>query len=153
MVERFPRASKRAVVEAERAARERGDSHIGTEHLFIGAVTVGTDAAQSYGWTGARVSGALADMERRDLASIGVIADVGDHLPPLRRRRHLPFTDGAKESLKRSLAIASSRGDRWICPDHILAALAERRPFDPAVRLMIHLDVDPSEVARRAMRL
>lgn len=151
MFERFTKEARAVVVEATRqASEERGDLHIGTEHLLIGVPTGRSAAAVALGWTSGDLIGALADLERADLERAGIVADFGQLPPSPARNKHLPLTGGAKESLARSLEIAIELRHHHIGPDHILSALAQGSPADRAVRMMRHLDIDPRVVAATA---
>lgn len=158
MFERLTADVRVAVLAATRAATiRRGESRIGSDHLLVGVVDVGSDTAASAGLTVEGLHDALDRLDERALGAVGVETQSGN---PLRqwgwsRRSHLPFSPGAKKALERSLRIALDHGDRRITTDHLLAALAVGGPNDRAVRLLRACWVEPAVLeaaARQALR-
>jgi ATP-dependent Clp protease ATP-binding subunit ClpA len=161
MFERFGRDVRAAVVAASREAAElRGDRHVGTEHLLVGVAEAGSATIAAAGLTADDLRRALDGLDRLALGLVGVDVDLESvpgplHPVPPRRRRHIPFTAGAKSSLRRSLHIAIDLGHRRIGSDHLLASLAVGGENDPAVRLLRTAGIDPADVeahARSALR-
>lgn len=159
MFERFDGDVRRAVLAAaEEVTGRRGDPRLGTEHLLYGLAAVGDGVTVDLGITPERVHRELIAWDLEALGSVGletdpdVVASV-----PIRHHRwwgpikhHVPFTDGAKNALKRSLQICTSEGHRSIGTGHLLAGLAVGGPRDPAVRLLYRLGLDPAVVDQRA---
>lgn len=157
MFERFAKDVRAAVLSASRiATEERFDDHIGTEHLLLGVVESGVGGSELIGLYGDDLVRGLDELDQIALGAVGVsvpLQSLSGTTP--RRRRHLPFTSGAKQCLKRSLDIAVEMGSGSISVEHLVAALASGKVRDPAVRLLSHLGVDPLELetdARRALQ-
>ena len=76
-------------------------------------------------------------LDRDALAEFGVEAP-GDRIrPPVsRRRRHRPFTSGAKQGFKDALAEGVMLGHRHLGPEHVLLAITRRTRNDPAMQLL-----------------
>ena len=137
MFERFTHAARDAVARAHEEATAFGHGQVGGEHLLLGAATagalpasLGVDRAELR----AAVEAAPAGIDAQALATIGIDLDTvrrsvehafgPDALAP-RRRRHVPFSAGAKRALERSLREAVALRDRQIGPEHILLGLAD----------------------------
>lgn len=144
MFERFVTDVRSTVmVAAQDAVSRRGDRRIGSDHLLIGVVTAGNQFALDAGLTVESLFEALQRLDERALGAIGLAASggPGGHH---RRRRHLPFTRGAKNALERSLRIAADLGHRRITTDHLLAALAVGGAKDAAVQLISACGLEPA---------
>ncbi len=152
MFERFEQDGRAAVLSASRQASEvRFDSHIGTEHLLLGVVEAGAGGANLVGVSGDDLRRGLEELDHLALGAVGVAVPIESLANPARRRkRHIPFTSGAKQCLKRSLEIAIEIGSGYIAVEHLIAALVSGDRRDPAVRLLIHLGLDPGELAVEA---
>jgi ATP-dependent Clp protease ATP-binding subunit ClpA len=148
MFERFAAPARDAVVGAVGEARRRGDRRVGTDHLLIGVLgdpaiadLVGADAGAA--------RRAADELDRRALAEIGL--DIGEFgsLTPAAGGSHLPFTPGAKQTLKRTLAHLSTKRSRRIESRHLVLALLERDRPDAAAVILAELRVDPRQVRER----
>lgn len=155
MFERFTKDVRRAVLAAaEDASGRRGDPRVGSEHLLLGSVEVGNPVSDQFGLSPRGIRERLAEWDIQALRSVGIEADVGSlGPPPVRKRRgrflprgHVPFTQGAKDALERSLRICLAEGHRAITISHLLAGLALGGPGDPAVRLLRSLGVEPADL-------
>ena len=116
-VARFGADARRAVVEAQVAARAMGHEHVDTEHLLLGILSAGPDAA---GATMLERCGLTARMAEEEV----VAADGRGDEPT---KGHIPFSAATKKVLELSLpeAIASGRGR--IGTEHLLLALVRER--------------------------
>lgn len=159
MFERFARDVRRAVLAAaEEATTHRGDPRLGTEHLLYGLAAVGDQVTAELGITPERVHDELIAWDLEALGSVGletgpeVVGAVPSRVRGWRRfaRDRVPFTEGAKSALMRSLRICTTEGHRSIGTSHLLASLAVGGPRDPAVRLLYRLGLDPAVVEGRA---
>ena len=149
MFERFTKEARAAVEAAVGEAHRRGEDYVGTEHLLLGILTrPESTAAFAVGATldDARAALHAADVEA--LAAVGVTAGGLDPVVGRRRRRHLPFTSGAKASLNSALRNALQRGDRSIFVEHLLLGIVDGGPGDPGVRLLSRLGTDADGVRR-----
>jgi ATP-dependent Clp protease ATP-binding subunit ClpA len=150
MFHRFSRSARAAVRAAVDEAERRGDARIGTEHLLLGLLHEADSAA-------ARTMGVDLDSARRALQTMDVdaLAAVGvevDELPaprPAPSHRHRPFTAAAGAVLRRTLAEAQHRRARRLEPTHLLLALLDCGPRDPATQLLGRLGVDAAVVRAR----
>jgi len=114
---RFGPDARRAVVEAQKAARTLGHDHVDTEHLLLGILAAGPDAAGATMLERCGVSTGVVEEEVVSIVGRGTDAPTG----------HLPFSPGAKKVLELSLREALSLGDRRIGTEHLLLALARER--------------------------
>jgi ATP-dependent Clp protease ATP-binding subunit ClpA len=105
VLESFTEDARQVVVRAEEESRQLGHNAIGVEHLLIGVVRT--------------------DPELLPVAAEDVRAQVAERLATAtpRAEEKVPFTNGAKGALQRSLSNALAQGNRQIAPEHLLMAL------------------------------
>lgn len=127
-IARFGPDARRAVVEAQSAARGLGHDHIGAEHLLLGILAAGPDAAGAAMLQRAGVTAAAVEQQ--------IVAAVGRGAEPT--TGHIPFSPGATKALERSLPEAISAGDRRIGTEHLLVALLRERTGLAARLLAAH---------------
>ncbi len=153
MFERFARSTRTAVTDAVAEAARRGDRRVGTEHLLLGLLDDPAGvAAGALGTDIVAARAALDAMDAEALASVGVDVDVAGVPPapqPTRLPSRRPFTAAARETLGRTLRIASARRVGRLEPQHLLLALLESAPPDPAAQLLDRLGVDRPLVHER----
>lgn len=158
MFERFTSDARTVVTTAVAEAEDRGDRHIGTEHLLLGVLSSPNPVVQAVAHAGgvdlARARRALDDADADALAAIGIDVTVlpqelsdpsaaGSRRTPW-RRSHRPLTGGAKQTLQGALRVAVGLGHRWIGTEHLLLALCAGAEPDPAIHLLASLTVDPT---------
>jgi ATP-dependent Clp protease ATP-binding subunit ClpA len=138
MFEKFAQRARSTVDLAKDEACRRGDRRISTEHLLIGllhdpsiAATVGADPDDAR-----RIADGL---DRDALAAIGIDISAFGSLERAQGAARLPFTPGAKAVLARTVAHARTR---HIQSSHLLDALLECRPPDPASEILTRLRDD-----------
>lgn len=158
MFQRFTQTARAVVAEAVRCAEDRGDRHVGTEHLLLGVaatnVPVAASSLRGVGVTSERARSSLDALDAQALAAVGVETSVpvsSADVPRTPRRRRglrsqIPFTDGAKSCLENSLVQAEAVGDRHIGAEHIVLALSRTGLRDPARLLLAALDVEQDEL-------
>lgn len=119
---------------ADEAAR-RGDRRIGTDHLLLGLLhdptitsTLGTDVDHA--------RAAATDLDRSALASLGIDLGVMPDHGAAASAGHAPLTSGLRAVITRAVALASADKPRKAEPRHLLSALLERTPPDPAAALL-----------------
>jgi ATP-dependent Clp protease ATP-binding subunit ClpA len=153
MFERFAKTTRAAVENARIEAERRGDRRIGSDHLLIGLLQ-DDETARLVGVTATAAREAVDQLDRAALTAIGL--DVGDSetsgragpgaaTPTDRRtpgKRVTAISTGAKGVIERSLANAATGKARAVTSEHMLLALLERRPPDPAAALLAALPVD-----------
>ena len=127
MFERFPRAARTAVKDAESEARELGGPAIEAEHLLLALTrqdpaTAVARALAEAGLDHERVIEALAAERERSLAAVG-IAIHDFELPAPHPSTRPRMAAGAKSALEHALRIALERADKRIDGAHILLAL------------------------------
>jgi ATP-dependent Clp protease ATP-binding subunit ClpA len=160
MINRFSSSARAAVSAAVEEAGRRGDPRVGTEHLLLGLLhDPDSPATRSMGVDLSSARQALDSMDNDALASVGVDvhADRGEsvdamgltRLPMARSSGRRPFTRGAGAALRRTLAEAQARKTRRLEPTHLLLALLDAGPRDPATELLGRLGVDASAVRAR----
>jgi ATP-dependent Clp protease ATP-binding subunit ClpA len=154
MFERFTKEARRVVVAAVEEAGKRGDTRVGTEHLLLGVFGSDWDrlsVLESSGLTDQALRLQLDAMEDQALQAVGIdrrSIDAGlAGSPPLaRRRRHLPFTGGAKNVLKGALVEAIALEHRFIAIEHIVLALNGLPPQDRVTRILQGVGVDAGDL-------
>jgi ATP-dependent Clp protease ATP-binding subunit ClpA len=156
MINRFSRSARAAVVAAVDEAGCRGDARVGTEHLLLGLLhDPGSQAARTLGVDLETARAALQTMDVDALGAVGIDvsadADVSGLPRPLAMRAHgrRPFTRAAGEALRRTLAEAKGRNARRLEATHLLLALLDCGPRDPATHLLARLGIDASVVRSR----
>lgn len=149
MFERFSKAARCVVKAAVAEAERRDDPRIGTEHLLIAVIaaplSVDRRSLGALDTTGEALRSLLSTLDTEALAAVGVaVGPEGSaalsEFPS--RSHHLPFTQGAKETLHRALREAVALRQRSIQPEHILLGLLHVADNDTAGRIMTRLGVD-----------
>jgi ATP-dependent Clp protease ATP-binding subunit ClpA len=156
MFNRFSRSARAAVVAAADEAQRRGDARIGTEHLLLGLLhQADSVAVEAIGVDLDSARRALQTMDVDALAAVGIEVDIGadiEGLPPVPATKfagHRPFTAGARDVLRRTLVEAQRHRARQLSPTHLLLALLDAGPRDPATQLLAGLGVDAAVVRSR----
>ena len=157
MFERFTRAARAVVVQAEQEAAAGGAREVDREHLLLAlaadrpsGLDVDPDALREELGNGldadalAAIGIDLDEVRRRVEASFGPGALRG------RSRGHVHFARGAKKTLELSLREALALGDRHIGSGHILLALM-RDPGDRVVAALARHDRTPDGVRAAAL--
>lgn len=127
-ITRFGPDARRAVVEAQNAARRLGGDHVDTEHLLLGILgsTSSSAAAQ-----------VLAELGlSRELVEEQIVSTVGRGTA--RTTGRIPFAPAAKKVLELSLREALALGDTRIGTEHLLLALLRERKGAAAQLLARH---------------
>jgi ATP-dependent Clp protease ATP-binding subunit ClpA len=158
MINRFSASARAAVSAAVDEAGRRGDPRVGTEHLLLGLLhDTDSPATRSIGIDLRSARQALDSMDNDALAAVGVDVDLnaaGDttadaRIPASRSYGRRPFTRGAGAALRRTLAQAQARNTSRLEPTHLLLALLDGGPRDPATELLGRLGVDAAAVRSR----
>jgi ATP-dependent Clp protease ATP-binding subunit ClpA len=153
MFERFTEEARSVVFAAQEEARTLHASHIGAQHLVLGAARAPVPGAvlAQMGLDASTLRSALAgeddaaalatlgidldEVRRRVEAAFGEGALEGGAAPGCGRGRRggdaLPFSPEAKKALELSLREAVRRGDRHIGAEHVL--LGTTRVREPAL--------------------
>ncbi len=141
MFERFTKDARATVRDARREALSAGDEAIEAEHLLL--ALAGRDEFHALGLDHDRLAEALADEERRSLASVGVNLDEIEPPPATRARREPRMATSSKLVLHRALGAAMKRGDRHVDAGHVLLGVlsAEHGRAARALRIA-EIDVD-----------
>jgi ATP-dependent Clp protease ATP-binding subunit ClpA len=151
MVIRLSEDARKAMLRsaAEEAAR-RGDRRIGTDHLLLGLLREpGSLAVEVLGVDLDAARAASDDLDRIALAAVGVEAGGMPGPAPLRARRHLPLSSGARAVMVRAVEGARAAKARRIEVRHLLLALLACERPDPAAVLLEALHVDRTEARER----
>src|SRR5262245_34370194 len=172
MFERFTKRARRVVILAQGEARRLGDDGVGTEHLLLAltaeeggiaamvlrelgatpeAVERALEEAQGRGGLGDDDAEALAtigidlnEIRRRLEASFGTDA-LKAHRGAASRRRHLPFSGGAKRTLNNAVSEARGLHHNYIGTEHILLGLVAERE-EPGFKVLAAVGVVPEAV-------
>ena len=127
-VARFGPDARRAVVAAQGVARSMGHDHVDTEHLLLGVLAAGPEAAGATLLERCGVTAAEVEQE--------VVSVVGRGPEPT--KGHIPFSPGAKKALELSLPEAIASAHRRIGTEHLLLALMRERTGAAAQLLARH---------------
>jgi ATP-dependent Clp protease ATP-binding subunit ClpA len=157
MFERFDAPARAALNAAWAEANRRGDGRLGTEHLLLGLIVEGTPTVRgAVGVDLATARHGLEELDRQALVAIGLdAAGAGEagspEDVPAARAGRARFTASARLVLSAALAAASAAHTRQLRTDHLLLALVDGEPHDPAVVLLVSLGVDPATVRARLL--
>ena len=151
MFERFTREVRAVVTCAVGEADMLGAASIGPEHLLLGVVEAGPDAAPARALVAAgldapamraALEGELVDA----LAPLGIPAEAVEAVgPAVPTGRRLRFSPAAKTALAQALKSVVERGDRRIDARHV--ALGVMRTPSPALQRLL----DAARVDRDAL--
>lgn len=128
MFERFTRASKRVVEQAQALARDEGSQTIEAEHLLLALSGDGGEAGsvlRAAGLDADGVRNAVDAALERDLEAAGVDLGLMAATSTATAVRAPRFAASAKLALERSMQIAVGRGDRRLLPGHVLLGLLQ----------------------------
>ena len=114
---RFGPDARRAVVAAQGAARRMGHDHVDTEHLLLGILEAGPDAAGATMLQRSGLTSAEVEMEVESAVGRG----------PEPTKGHIPFSASAKRALELSRPEAIASGHRRLGTEHLLLALMRER--------------------------
>jgi ATP-dependent Clp protease ATP-binding subunit ClpA len=149
MFERFTRAARTAVKDAETEARELGSPTIEAEHLLLAltrqdpSTAVGQALAEA-GVDHDRVAEALDAERDRSLMAVGI--SIGEFDLPAPHPSSKPrMAAGAKSALEHALRISLVRADKRIDGGHILLALL-RAEAGTVSRALTEAGVDRTEL-------
>lgn len=141
-VTRFGPDTRRAVVEAQAAARAMAHDHVDTEHLLLGLLSAGPDATGTAVLTVCGLDRAGVERE------VTTVVRPGTDSPG----RHIPFSPGAKKALELSLREALALRAQRIGTEHLLLALLRERKGVAAQVLAEHgIDRDRVRVTMRSL--
>jgi len=105
VLERFSDDARQVILHAQEECRQLGHASVGVEHLLLGV---------------ARTDPALVPATADDIrAQVVSLLSMGAQ----RVEGQVPFTNGAKGALERSLSNALAEGKGQIGPEHVLIAL------------------------------
>ncbi|WP_406045391.1 hypothetical protein OG799_13500 [Micromonospora sp. NBC_00898] len=150
MFEHFAAGARTAVTAALEEARHRGDRRLGTEHLLLGVLHARElDPLGELGLDLPRARAALAALDVAALAAIGIDVHGVERAPTPLSAKRTPFTSAARTALRRAVGVTREQGSRRIRPAHLLLAILECAPPDPAAEVVQELGVDPAVVRAR----
>ena len=136
----------RVVLDATEEARRRGDRRIGSDHLML-ALLKDEDSvtARAVGVDLSTARGALVELDRQALASVGIDVPVLDS--PLGWRKERLMLSPSAKAVFTGLR-TRAKGER-LGPRHVLLSVLSLQHPDPAADLLDALGVDRDEVRRR----
>ncbi len=141
MFELFTDRARLAVVHAQEEARALGHGWIGSEHLLLGLTREGGGlAAKALEALGIDRDAVLHRVE--GAAGGGASASTG----------HIPFTSGAKDTLRRSLHESQALRHRYIGTEHLLLGLAGQGE-ERGAQLLSTLGATPDAIRAQVIRL
>lgn len=137
MFEHFTDAARRMLVLAQEEARNRHDSSIGPEHLFLAMLREGEGiAAQALLDAGAEYDRARAVIAEDTSEQSGRVSGPES------------FSKAVLSVLERSLQISWAQADSCIDTGHVLVALLEQGD-EATEAVLAGLDITPEEVMQR----
>jgi len=151
MFDHASRAVKATISQAANEAALRGDRRIGTDHLLLGLLH-DREAARMIGADLEQAQAAARQLDRTALTAIGI--DPGEMTlaqEPV-GARHAPPTSGMRATMVRAFIIASEEHQREVEPRHLLQALLELEPPDPAAALLQALGISQNSTASDTTR-
>jgi len=140
MLERFTDGARRVVVLAQEEARLLNHDYIGTEHLLLGLVQAGEEAARALESLEVTLNAVRQEVE--------ALVGRGEHTPS----SNLPFSPQAKKVLELSLRQALLLGHTYIGTEHILLGLINEDE-GIAAQVMVRLGADLDRVRQRLFNL
>jgi len=135
ILQQFNDDARSAVVRAQEEARRLDHSYIGTEHLLLGLLRHGDNAAPA-------PLDLTVDAVRQQVEQI---MGRGSEKPGA----HLPFTVSAKLAIEDAIAEALRRTQQ-VGPQHLLLGVLDRHE-GTAVRVLITLGTDIGQARRRVV--
>jgi len=135
MLDQFTDDARRAVVRAQEEARRLDHSYIGTEHLLLGLLRHGDNAAP------AALDLSVDAVRQR----VEQIVGRGSEKPGA----HLMFTVSAKHAIEDAIGEALGRTQQ-VGPQHLLLGLLDRHE-STAVRVLTALGTDIGQARRRVL--
>jgi hypothetical protein len=120
---------------------------VGTEHIALALLADPESiTARAVGISLESARAGLDELDRQALASLGITASFAGPVPPGDDRKRLRVTPGAKGlfiGLRRT-----ARGEK-LGLRHVLLAVLDQQPPDPAAELLNQLGVERAEVRRQ----
>jgi ATP-dependent Clp protease ATP-binding subunit ClpC len=141
MFERFTRAARRVVVEAQTEARGLHHNYIGTEHVLLGLLADSDSTA-------ARALARVGVTSPQAREQVETLIGRGEQEPS----GHIPFTPRAKKVLELSLREALHLKVNYIGTEHILLGLL-REGEGVGAQVLVALGAAPERVRREVERL
>ncbi|HEY2673778.1 MAG TPA: Clp protease N-terminal domain-containing protein [Rugosimonospora sp.] len=138
---RFTDRARHVMVLAQERARDLRHGHVDTEHLLLGLL------GEEEG-LGGRVVIAVAGSREAAERTITAAVTPGSENPPT----HIPFTDGCKTVLIRTLNEALQLGHNYIGTEHILLGML-RVPDSRAAQLLAQIGVTYEDAYARLVQL
>lgn len=136
---------------AKDEAWRRGRRRIGTDDLLLGLLHL-PEMARLLDVELAAARGAREALDQEALAALGLDLRTDEPLPPPAPTGKRPgrldtsLTSGSRSAITAALTATTAR-TRHLAPEHLVLALLDRRPSDPAAQLITKLGWD-----RYAMR-
>ncbi|HOR13656.1 MAG TPA: Clp protease N-terminal domain-containing protein, partial [Clostridia bacterium] len=134
--ERFTEGARRALAEAQEAAKKLGHNYVGTEHLLLGLMH-GNDspAGRALAQAGASLNDVLRETER--------LVGRGDY----QFTDSFGYTPRTKKIIELSLYEAKTLNNSYIGTEHLLLALLRERE-GVAARILQDLGLDLNELRK-----
>jgi hypothetical protein len=130
------RDSRLVVLMARGEAAGRHDAVVGTEHLLLGLLQHGEGKAAA-----ALAEVGVTVLNARVQADLFFPSQLAENTVP----SALPLSKRARAALEQATREVARRGDRTLCPEHLLLALL-RDPEAGAVRVLAGLGVSPEAI-------
>ncbi len=139
MFDRFNEGAQHVIVLAQGEVSQRGDSHVGPEHLLLGLILEGQGIPAKL----LAARGVTAERVKSEIEANGA---PGSKDP----RSHPLYTLEAKKVLEFSLRQALMLGHNYIGPEHILLGIICRGDT-PAVAIITKLYGEPTELRQEVL--
>ncbi len=135
MFDRFTDSAKRAMNLARQEAQRFNHEYLGTEHILLGLLQVGSGCA-------AHVITNMKLDPNKIRSDVEKVVKTG---PSMVTMEQIPFTPRAKKVLELSMEEASNLGDSYISDEHLLLGLVNERE-GIAAQVLINLGVKLDDV-------
>jgi hypothetical protein len=126
---RFTDRAKVVLLKASNEARNRGDEHVGSEHMLIGFL------AEWEGLAGQAIEAQGVGQDALHAAVNAALPPAGEH-----KQYHLPFTAGMKKIRELTVREALRLGHNYIGTEHMLLGLLEAAE-EPGAQILTRLGV------------
>ncbi len=151
---RFDNEARQALRNAGTEAKQRGDRHLGTEHLLLAVLAV-PDLASATDLDAVMARAALNQLDHDALSAVGIDTGRIDDTPvldgrtSLRTRNPRRFTRGARQVVVAAAQQAAHLGESTITSRQLLLGLLDTESPDVALQVLRRLGVDTDQLRAR----
>lgn len=136
-LDKFTTNAKKVLTNAQKLARDLGDSHLGSEHLLLAMLNVKSGTAYEV------------------LSSLGISVEKAEMALGFVRRganQRTGLTDNAKRLIEGAVLAAAQYGSFYIGTEHLLFAMVQARASQ-AFQMLLELGIDPGVIGAQVAAL